>query len=362
MQKKLVNEIFWLRSISCLAIVLIHAIETTVNFTTTHSSPGLLTLEILHLILLFATPTYVFISEFLLAKAYKDGVPSGFFLKRVKNLIIPYCFMGIVYAFFEMKVGFTWSNFAVETLKNIFMGDFVAWFILLIFQFYILHMILSRLLDRIPPLSALLFSFIVSVAYLGFFNLSQPIAIIPFHDYIWSRGYWIPCIGWLFYFTVGYYTGRNYDQIVHWIQRRKLWVIGSAILTLSLVFVLDDLLFSKTTSKRPDILIYTCCIIALIFFISKKIYQVPRWIYFISSYSFSIYLLHKLIMVWIPPIPQWGIIPHTAVLFVTSLICSIAIAYLLNHIPYGKYVVGVIQKVTSKKVTSSVKSKAVIET
>ncbi|PAF31571.1 acyltransferase family protein [Paenibacillus sp. 7516] len=362
MDKKLVNEIFWLRSISCLAIVLIHAIETSIDYYSTQSGSALVSLQTLHLFLLFATPTYVFISEFLLAKAYKDGVPSGFFMKRVKNLLIPYCFMGVAYAVIEAKDSFTWSSLIVETVKNIVMGDFVAWFILLIFQFYILHMILSKFLNRIRPSNALVISFVINIAYLGFFNLTQPLAVIPFHDYIWARGYWIPCLGWIFYFTVGYYAGRNYNDIVQWIHRRQLWIFGSTLLALGLVFLLDDLIFSKTTSKRPDMLIYTCCVIGLIFYVSNKVNKVPPWVYYISSYSFSIYLLHKLIMTFIPPIPKMGMISYVAILFVGSLIGSVIVAYLFNRIPFGKYVVGGIQEIKNKESVPLIQNKTAIET
>lgn len=362
MDKKLVNEIFWLRSISCLAIVLIHAIEASIDFQTKQLGSTSFSLENLHLILLFATPTYVFISEFLLAKAYRDGVPPGFLIKRMRSLLIPYCFMGIVYAVFDMTKGFTWSAVIVETVKNIVMGDFVAWFILLIFQFYILHMILSRVLNRIPPLRALIFSFVVNVLYLAFFNLTQPIAIIPFHDYIWARGYWIPCLGWLFYFTVGYYAGRNYEYVIQWIRRHKLWIFGSTLLMMALVFLFNDHIFTKTTSKRPDMLLYTCCVIGLIFYVSNKVQQIPQWVYHISSYSFSIYLLHKLFMGWIPYISEMGFIGYTIILFVSSLTGSIIMAYLFNRIPFGRYLVGGIQHVKPKETNLPAQSKTAIET
>ena len=66
--KTYTSVIFWMRAIACLSIVIIHSITTT--FSKMHSVPHSTSLRLFQLLLMFSTPMFVFISEFLLAKNY----------------------------------------------------------------------------------------------------------------------------------------------------------------------------------------------------------------------------------------------------------------------------------------------------
>lgn len=65
-----VKEIFFIRSISCLSVVLIHSIAVI----TMNSQP----MPTIESILMFSTPSFIFLSEFLLAYSYPNGTPKGF--------------------------------------------------------------------------------------------------------------------------------------------------------------------------------------------------------------------------------------------------------------------------------------------
>jgi len=85
-----IKEIFFILCISCLSVVLIHAIAI---LSSPHSS------SILVALLMFSTPSFIFISEFLLAHSYPNGTPKGFMWKRVKAIFFPFEFIGIVDGF-----------------------------------------------------------------------------------------------------------------------------------------------------------------------------------------------------------------------------------------------------------------------
>ena len=69
------------------------------------------------------------------------------FNKRIRYILIPYTVMGLFYA-----LQYTYQEedflhaFVLQSAKNIFLGDFHGYFILIIMQFYILHAVLFEFL------------------------------------------------------------------------------------------------------------------------------------------------------------------------------------------------------------------------
>ena len=100
----LINEVFWLRCIACLAVTLGHAIN---NGYILYVEPSIYNTGtyILSIAVLFGVPVFIFISEFLLAHKYMENLPSGFMKKRIRILLLPYLFMSIVYAVLNLENG-----------------------------------------------------------------------------------------------------------------------------------------------------------------------------------------------------------------------------------------------------------------
>ena len=91
MNKKTIDEIFLMRSIACLSIVFLHGIAR--SFLEENGIVGSISL-----LLTFGTPTFVFISEFILARSYPEQLPTNFWGKRVKYVLFPYLLFGTFYA------------------------------------------------------------------------------------------------------------------------------------------------------------------------------------------------------------------------------------------------------------------------
>src|SRR5690625_7052799 len=77
--------------------------------------------------------------------------------------------MNIVYALFTVET-WTLTNFLIRVSRNIFLGESSIYFVLIIFQFYLLHMLCSKYLNRLSPKIVLPVTFVINFAYLGFFN------------------------------------------------------------------------------------------------------------------------------------------------------------------------------------------------
>lgn len=340
MNLKLINEVFWLRCIACLAVTFGHGLQSGYS---QYVEPSFyhIVAYFVYMSILFGVPVFVFISEFLLSHKYSEGVPKGFLLKRFKILIAPYVFMSIIYALFDVS---EWSVkiFTIEVLKNIFLGNSTVYFVLIIFQFYILHIYLSRFLAKISPMVTLPVSFLVSAAYLSVFNFIEP-PNNPYAVYIWNPGYWMPFIGWFFYFVLGYYCGRNYESVLKVLRKFNKLFLAFPIMSLGLMFLMNKYFLISQDSKRIDMLIYASSMTFLIIYVTSYFKTTPRIVMLISNYSFSIFLLNELFFLLFQllyPPAYLNLLTYSIIVFVLSISCSVGTSYLLNRFNLGKYLVG----------------------
>lgn len=346
--KKQIQEMYILRSVACMSIVMLHTIHD--NLPAISSELSYLIYESFHLILFYGTPLFVFISEFLLAYGYGDKrLPANFWKKRFQFIGLPFICMAVLYA---IPYAQTVESFSLKMALNIFIGDFHGYFILIIFQFYLLHKLLARKLEQWRPMVVLSGAFLINAAYLLFFTLTPP-AGVPFGEYIWERYYWIPFLGWSFYFVLGYYCGRHYHQIVQTIHRYKYAVLAAPTITTAiLLFVHYAGWITDYSSKRPEMILHSTAVIFLVIYLARHIRKTPRFFLWIHRYSFGIYLLHMgflALIQWVYPIDEVQYVGLNIVMqFSLSILLSIATMNLLNVWNGGKYIVGKLDKPASQ--------------
>lgn len=344
--QSLINEVFWLRCLACLAVTLVHAIK---NGNTLFLEPTFYHVGtyILNMAVLFGVPVFVFISEFLLANKYLNKVPKGFMRKRVKILLMPYLFMSIVYALFNMET-WTFQEFFIKAAFAISLGESAVYFILIIFQFYFLHMLLSKYLNRLSAKIVIPIAFVINFLYLAFFNFVEaPNNYIA--EYIWRFGYWLPFICWGFYFVLGFYCGKNYQAVKNMLSNKWILIIPS--IALIMMLFMNKYFLIDQDSKRVDMLIYASSIIFFIMYISSRIKRVPKIVMFISNYSFSIFLLNSFffyLLRYIDPPSILNIFSYSFYVFILTLLLCIGTAYICNQFSLGKYFVGRIMQFNVK--------------
>lgn len=254
--------------------------------------------------------------------------------------------MSVFYATYQ-NIG-DFSGF-VYTLAMNLLGNYHVWFILLIFQFYILyHLFIKFKKDIISPKKVIALAFIVNILYLAFFNLTEPFSKSSFLLSFWDRGYWVPFIGWIFYFVLAYYSGRNYQYFLSLLNKYHYWIYIGLALSLILVLFNNQFEIFPYGSKRIDMIPFTTFMIMTLLITLRKLKKVNPLVKLISNYSFGIYLLHMFfisvvnkaieIVGW--NLSYFGIVP----IFVFSIAASVIATYLIHKLPFGKYIVGSVNK------------------
>lgn len=345
MERKMNAEMFVLRSVACLSIALLHALYRVYDdgITPWVESVGLL--------LTFGTPVFVFISQFVLSYAYPNGTRKGFWGKRIKYILLPYIFFGALYA--GLKGFDLASSEGIPLLqacwyylwRHLLLGDFHGYFILVIFQFYALYALIQTYAKRFTPRTVLIVSFIINIAYLSFFNFTEPVDTAVGH-YIWDKMYWIFSPGWIFYFTVAYYLGRNEQWFRDKLKQFRIAVYTLPVLTGALVlFVNGQGWITAHSSKRIDMLLFALSMIFLLFTIASTMRRVPRVLELTSRYSFGIYLLHPLLLALFVKLPSsFGLqnlgLFSVLLQFALCVVGSIIVMNIANRIPGGAFVFG----------------------
>ncbi|WP_158736709.1 acyltransferase family protein [Alteribacillus sp. YIM 98480] len=337
-KERVINEIFWIRALACLAVVVIHSVNTTLNnYGSVISQTDNHLLISVRFAVFFGTPAFVFISEMLLAHVYPENLPQGFFRKRIKYLLFPFIFVGIIFAFIMND---TWSEIGTGIFLNVFAGNYTGYFILVIFQFYILHYFFHRHLKKWEPKTVLIFSLLINIAYLSVFNFTEaPGNLIA--DYIWERGYWLVFFGWVFYFTLGYYCGVNYHSLKKKLLAYKWLVLLLPMISLLTVFILTRAeVLDVVSSKRVDNIFYTVSIIFLIILLTSRLQSVPKWVSFISKYSFNIYLLHKVFLYYLPVIEGMSPLMYFIAAFAFAVGSSVVASWFVSSFNWSSYFIG----------------------
>jgi membrane-bound acyltransferase YfiQ involved in biofilm formation len=338
LSKQLINEAFWMRAIACLAVATTHAVDTTLaNYEYSSNQLEEHLLILIRFMAYFGTPAFVFLSELLLARSYPNYVPHGFFKKRIKFLLIPFVSIGILFAFLITD---SLQEALSQSFTHIFLGGYYGYFILIIFQFYILHVLLQKYLRNWSPKIALSIAFAINVLYLGFFNFTEPMNNAA-AEYFWLRGYWVPFLGWIFYFVLGYYCGKNYEVLKEKLQehKKKILILPFLSIALIVVLVLTEILH-VVSSKRVDMLLYTMSMIFAIIVLTMNIDRVPVFIKVISKYSFNIYLLHKFFLYLMPTIDFLNPLLYFVFVYMVAVGASIILAKLLSKLKFSQYIIG----------------------
>ncbi|NGX75664.1 acyltransferase family protein [Staphylococcus sciuri] len=336
------HEITYARAIFCLIIVGVHILSRYLNDVELqdHNRMIVVTFQIL---ILFGTPCFIILSESLISMVYKDKLPKNFLVKRFKYIMIPYFSIGTFYVYSKYKLGSNEESFWQLFKENLLIGDWDGWFVMAIFQFYILHLIFHKVLSKANPIIMIVISFIISLthsylmydndAYSNWWNEFYPL----FHR--------TNILYWLFYFVFGYYLGRYYNEVLSFMEKKLKWLVVSLIiLALSIIYSIyqNDVTFVQ--SNRYDILLYSSLVFIFVLVISKKLSKFNiSFLFFIGEISFFIYLTHKIMLYYMAKytfhfIDQFFMYNITTYIFALSL--SVGLAVVLSFLPLSRFIIG----------------------
>ncbi|WP_282804182.1 acyltransferase [Clostridium tetani] len=319
-------EMDMLRAICAIAVVIIHTSGYTLINSVKGSAPYNVCLS-LNQITRFSVPLFLFLSGLGLGISYKkDESYFKFLKKRVFKIIPPYILWGILYLILIQK-NYDYINWGELFLK----GDKIfyhLYYIPLIMTLYIIFPIFYPLFKRKEGVFlCLLIS--LGATYFGHYYNIPDLKL----DIFSKRN----AIFWNVYFVSGVYISREVNKLIRGIKAHKVKImviliicviclIGESFIGLKLGKSLDY----STTFIRPSVMIYSYIIMLYVFSKNYKKTMVVKILGEISKSSFSIYLIHPMVLYYYMKIfSKNNLNMGTLWFLLSSILMSAGIPYLL---------------------------------
>jgi len=376
-KKPRVNELFVIRAIAFLALVFRHVIgsfiyDGSMNIINASATTFLLALA------RFGTPTYLFITGFVIFYNYETLKYSTFMKKRFTKVILPYVvWSGVYFVYIEIYMRSALNKRPLlENLKMLIdqtiMGTacYQLWFVIMILQFYILFPFFKKIVswfrgsNKWPILIGI--ALVYEYVALWIYNV-----VLPGFTYSLAEGTVLRQIFtlrdrnflfWILYFIMGAVFAANFDEIKALVKKHIMIISTGAFF--SLVYIIY---VSLNTAEKVDgryivnyflssplqisLIAYSFFSILVIFFISSKIadkqgklYDLLKWI---GKYAYGGYLVHAIyvgiIANYVKALAAHVPIPLLAMIFlayIPTFILSFLTTVLISKIKIGKFEVG----------------------
>lgn len=343
--KERIKSIDFIRTISILAVILIHTTTRTLEASDFNLSAFPVTL-FLNQIARFAVPLFILISGFVLEVSYNSGLGYfSFIKKRFGRIFIPYLFWSTLYYFFIYNQNH--DNF----LRVILTGNasyqlyFIPTLCIFYLAFPLLHKAYKIISNKIVLLTLLASQlwFLYHDYFVKAYKFEDPI-----HFAILSY----------FLFIIGIVAARNKEKITLFVNKWKYLILPGVLISGIYVYLegrgrylLTDNYLSYYSQWRPSVLIYVIAGGAALYYLFDK----PRIQFSIlekmSKFSFLVFLLHVIVLeaVWSlfgknlfsqMSVSLAGKVIFDLLLFGIIVVVSFAISYFLHKIKWLEKITG----------------------
>ncbi|HUW66359.1 MAG TPA: acyltransferase [Spirochaetia bacterium] len=369
-RKEWIRELDVMRGLALAAVVFQHALGVYVRRPDIRL-PDAAMIGMLFNFSKFAVPAFVFATGAVLFYNYYDRLNYAVFIrKRIMDIFLPYFLWTILYDLhyngFRHIDAARLIQMGRETLSGT--ASYHLWFVVLIFQFYLLYPLLLDLFKQIRRLVstparftalmillAAIYTWLMwlSASYIegGYFHPTSGVIRLIFIDYR-DRNF----LFFSFYFILGAVAGVALTKWREFVTRSVNWNVFLFVgLFLWVGYELmqgasgNQVNLNYSTSLKPSMFFYTVSQILLVYGLSLSLAaggsRLYRPLRFAGKYSYGAYLVHALVlekvvqaMAHFPPVGPY--ISQSTVAFAFTLVGSVAVTYLISRIPYGNILIG----------------------
>jgi len=349
-----IKEAQHLRGLAILGVIAIH---TLAYYTSINQVNGLVvTAATLDIFAHFAVPLFVIASGIVLSAKYSSSFSKvAFYRKRLVSIIPPYLIFSTLY----IVLGAWRHNDSPSlgvVLYDYFSGHsfYHLWFIILIIQLYLLFPYLIHAYERYfykMKLRILLIAIALQISYQVALFGPTPIVnnslVAAFSDRFF--------LGYIAYFIVGIYVGRNLDFVRKFVRSMPILPIATTVLTITGVISITTIIWEGGVQQFE---IFSSLLLYLVFFLTPLLYFCVFLIFFrwanstqskftrtFGKYSLWIYLIHPLFIIII--VESIGVLGLTyeswifyPIVFVVTCILLLMSVVVLDRIPFNKIIGG----------------------
>jgi probable poly-beta-1,6-N-acetyl-D-glucosamine export protein len=289
----------------------------------------------------FAVPAFLFVSGFFVAYAAQgnNSISWKTVRTRITTLLIPYVIWSTVFFVCDALTGSTYGPW--EYLRRLVTGEAAPpyFYVPLIIQFYLLSPWIAAWAKtngkRLLVLSALFQYGVMIVHYVLLLGANAPALDLLTR----LTPYWT-FFTWIFFFSFGVVYGARLRELQSRLARFKWYLLVAVVILGALAILETEVIYRLTgTDQRGSPLTILASFYAIAFilcFLSFDKVSIPfsRTIQQLGAHSYGIYLVHPLVLLYIPHIAfvmTW-MMAHPRLYLPIVVILAIGIPYLLMTI------------------------------
>ena len=372
-KKPRIHEVEMVRAIAFIATIFRHSLAAFIYDGKMDLFAAVTTCTLLS-IARFGTPTFLFVTGFVLLYNYEHIQYGTFLKKRFTKVIIPYVFWSVIYFLFIKLASAKSGASFLEDMKTLGSqiihgsASYHLWFIIMILQFYILF----------PLFRAIILKFRGGKKWVGLLVGTVIYQVVA----MWIYSKYLPGLTdaaadgslikelllyrdrsfllWILYFMLGGIFAVNYTEIRGLLTKySKLLGIGAFLSLCYIVFISMNqavvegefvtVNYMLTSPVYLRMVTYSVLTILTIFVVCTSIikkngpaYPILRWI---GKLSFGGYLVHAIyINLSARAVNHFFGEQHILICvfltIVSTFICSIVTTYIFSKVKLGKYLIG----------------------
>ncbi|MGG1661065.1 acyltransferase [Brevibacillus sp. NRS-1366] len=373
-RKERIAELDLVRSFAFLAVVYQHVIGVYMRKPGVDEQTAIVYGMLFHL-LKFAVPAFIFITGLVLFYNYYEKVNYATFIrKRVTEILIPYTLWSAVYLSLSSKSLGSDGQMIWHILKKLLTGSssYHLWFVVMIFQFYLLYPFWQWIFRSIQRLVTNHFRLAMAIGVFGFlygllmwfsarylpahgFRFDIPLLDTYFIKYRDRNAFY-----YFYYFLFGGLAAVALPAFRASIKRHWLWIV--ALFLVMYAYIWYELFrdsgkgvinLNVATSLKPSMVLYTVAsllgVYGVALWIGKRKTKWIHWFTLFGKYSYGSFLIHALVLTYLMKSLRFLGLFNTGLLgsFVAFILCSLisfGISYGLGKVPFGSLLVGATEK------------------
>jgi len=377
MARERIEEVTVLRALAFMAITMQHCIAEYI-YRADILPPDELMLAMLFHFTRFGTPAFVFLSGVILFYNYGAGQPlryGTFLRKRAADILVPFLSWTVIYwaavtlySGHSLAEGAAWSALPMQLLRPTY--GYHLWFILMIFQFYLLFPLLmkageplrrfavrqpGRAFGRTLLIMGAAAALYAALVWFSYYRAGQTAAE---WGGLWAwlmehRSKWF--VFYAFYFMLGAVCAYG---LARFRQTALSWLVPSGLLFIGLYiwigyellqFNVEEMRLGMSTYLRPAVFALITVQLLTAYGLSVLVIRYGGWfkraLLFIGKHSFGGFLAHAFVLMLVSgvtrPMALAGYhLPAAVLTFFVAAAGSIGLAKLLSLLPFGALLIG----------------------
>ena len=298
------SELDWVRAISMLGVVMIHASAGFIFRNSRISLMGITPALFCNQAARVAVPLFFLLSGLSLGLSGKTVKLPDFWLRRLWKIGMPYVLWSLFYFLLErsFQLGLLLERKSLRELGwLLLLGGAAAhlWFVPALLQLYLLYPLLRWMTDRWPGLTLLL-SFLLTL----FATLVITVPL-PFTGW-WRPHLWRMFPVWLFYFVLGMVLrGGALDRLMDFCRKHTAMLVAAG-LAASLLYVWDACRSGNLDAIKAPLFLFTPLCLASLLALWTWVRQLLRAecaVRLLADGSMTVYFSHVLFLRYLRRIP-----------------------------------------------------------